>query len=241
VTVHTLVVAERFRGPPHSGNGGYVCGRVAACLPGTVAVRLKAPPPLETELRIEADATQARLLHGAAVVAEARCTQLDLVVPAAPSFVDAEAAARDYAGFRHTPFTTCFVCGPQREEHDGLRIFPGTVAAGSMVAAPWTPDESLADEAGEVRVEFLWSALDCPGAYAVMPVLPAGRAVVLGELCVDVHRTVRPGERCVVIGWPLGVDGRKRYAGTAVVCDDEIVAAGRAAWVEVQAGAFGGS
>lgn len=30
----SLVIPSRFGGPPGSGNGGYVCGRIAACLDG---------------------------------------------------------------------------------------------------------------------------------------------------------------------------------------------------------------
>ena len=38
-----VVIAARFCGPPNAGNGGYVCGRIARHLRGTVAVRLTAP------------------------------------------------------------------------------------------------------------------------------------------------------------------------------------------------------
>ena len=31
-----IVVAEQFRGPPNSGNGGYVCGLMASALGGPV-------------------------------------------------------------------------------------------------------------------------------------------------------------------------------------------------------------
>ena len=63
--VELFEISERFRGPPRSGNGGYVCGRMARHLQGTVSVRLKAPPPLNTELRLESGDTEARLLQGA--------------------------------------------------------------------------------------------------------------------------------------------------------------------------------
>jgi hypothetical protein len=48
-----IVIARRFRGPPQSGNGGYVAGMLAQSLGGPATVRPKAPPPLETRLRIE--------------------------------------------------------------------------------------------------------------------------------------------------------------------------------------------
>src|SRR6266571_6475499 len=97
-----LVISSRFCGPPKSGNGGYVCGRVATHVPGVAAVRLKAPPPLETELRIDASESRAQLIQGSNVIAEANVANLDLTPPAAPSFSEAEEAAKSYTGFtRH--------------------------------------------------------------------------------------------------------------------------------------------
>jgi hypothetical protein len=92
---------------------------------------------------------------------------------------------------------------------------------------------NLADEFGKVKWEFLWSALDCPGAFAVMP-LPEGVSVVLGELCASIVGEVRAEERCVVTAWRLGGEGRKRFAGSAVYgSDGRLVALARAVWIEV--------
>ena len=70
--VERFEIAKRFRGPPKSGNGGYACGRIAGHLQGPVAVRLKAPPPLGAELRLESTDEEARLFHDTALVGEAR-------------------------------------------------------------------------------------------------------------------------------------------------------------------------
>jgi hypothetical protein len=235
-----LVIASRFCGPPGSGNGGYVCGRVAAHLPGVVSVRLKSPPPLETELQVEKSESAVQLLHGQKVIAEAKTVDLDLAPPACPSFAAAEAAAKFYAGFTRHPFPTCFVCGTQRALGDGLRVFPGPLASQSMIAAPWTPDASLGHGDRSVRIEYLWAALDCPGAFAVMPVA-AGRALVLGELCVRVDASVEVGEPCIVTAWPIQTDGRKRIAGSALhSASGRVLAVGRATWIEVPVSAFGG-
>ena len=43
----TFTIARRFRGPSQSGNGGYVCGRLARHVAGPALVRLRAPPPLD--------------------------------------------------------------------------------------------------------------------------------------------------------------------------------------------------
>ena len=43
----SLSIPARFNGPPASGNGGYSCGVLAACVAGPARVRLHAPPPLD--------------------------------------------------------------------------------------------------------------------------------------------------------------------------------------------------
>ena len=51
------IVPARFNGPPHSGNGGWTSGALAALLapaPGrAVQVRLSAPPPLDVPLDVD--------------------------------------------------------------------------------------------------------------------------------------------------------------------------------------------
>ena len=237
--IERLSIAERFRGPPRSGNGGYVCGVVARHLQGSVAVRLKAPPPLDAELRLESTGDQARLFHDRTVIADGKVARLNLSQPSPPSYDEAVAASRSFMGFRTHPFPGCFVCGTERGPTDGLRIFPGTISSGSMLAAPWTPDATLADESGVVQPEFLWSVLDCPGAFAVMPSIP-GVTIVLGELCASLIDELRPDERAIVSAWPLGSEGRKRYAGSAIhAADGRIVAMARAVWIEVPSSSWG--
>lgn len=223
------MIARRFRGPPQSGNGGYVAGMLAQSLGGSVTVRLKAPPPLETKLRIEISAEQASLLHGDKVVAEARGRDPAVKPPPCPSFADAERASRSSPVWVSHPLPECFVCGTQRANDGGLQIFAGALDGG-VYAATWVPDSSLCDGSSLVRPEFIWSALDCPGAFAVNP---KADLILLGELCARIHGTVDQGERCVVIGWPLGNDGRKRYAGSAVFSESgRLIGAGRATWIQ---------
>lgn len=231
--VASLAIPRRFNGPPRSGNGGYVCGRLARYLAAPARVRLRAPPPLERELTVEATGDEARLLDGEVLVAEAHCCDLELFVSATPSFVEAEAASKRYPGFLHHHLPGCFVCGPQRAEGDGMRIFPGPTAADeSVFAAPWVPDASLADTSGHVATEFLWAALDCAGAFALKPA--NDELMLLGELSARVDRDVRPGERCVVVAWPLATDGRKRFAGTAIVSEaGDSIAVAQATWIVV--------
>jgi hypothetical protein len=105
----------------------------------------------------------------------------------------------------------------------------------STIAAPWIPTASLAGDTGVIKSEFLWSALDCTGAFTLAP-LPKGVTTVLGELTVSIVDTLKAGEHCVVIGWPLGSEGRKHYAGTAIYApDNRLIALSRAVWLEVSA------
>jgi hypothetical protein len=226
-------IADRFRGPPRSANGGYTCGRIARHLQGTIAVRLKSPPPLNAELRLEYTDEQAHLFHETTLIGEAKRSQLVLQAPPSPTYVQAEEAARSFLGFKSHAFPGCFVCGPERAADDGLRIFPGPLNGSASIAATWTPCESLADAAGNLKPEFLWSALDCPGGFALYP-LPNGVAIVLGELTASILGDVKTGDRCIVLGWPLGMEGRKRFAGSAIYAPDHrLVGLARAVWIEV--------
>jgi acyl-coenzyme A thioesterase PaaI-like protein len=234
-----VLIQERFCGPPKSGNGGYVCGRIAKPLRGSAAVRLLRPPPLETELRLEHVDGQARLFHGSELVGQAKPSSVDWDAPPSPGQAQAERASLGYSGFKRHLFPRCFVCGPARKPMDGLRIFPGPTQQGQVIAAPWTPDATLLDASGAVGSEFLWAALDCAGGVTMIDLLPEGMGVVLGELCVSILAPVQVGERCVVTGWPLGADGRKRFVGSAVYGENgNPVAKAQATWLEVPLSAW---
>ena len=61
----TVRIERRFRGPPTTGNGGYVAGLVAAALGGTdCTVTLKAPPPLDRDLVLTTDDAIGQLDRG---------------------------------------------------------------------------------------------------------------------------------------------------------------------------------
>jgi hypothetical protein len=223
-----IVIERRYRGPDESGNGGYTCGVVAALVEGDAEVTLRLPPPLETPLRVERDGETVRVLDGERLVAEARPAALSLE-PAepVPFEVAAERSGAQPDDSDH-PFPDCFVCGPAREPGDALLLRPAPVG-GDRVAAVWVPTP---EQAG--RRELVWAALDCPGAFAVDPRLERGISV-LGRLNARVVDAPEAGERCVVVGWPLGEDGRKRYAGTALFGDHgRLLGLGRATWILIE-------
>jgi hypothetical protein len=230
--IETITIDGRFNGPPNSGNGGYVCGLLARRIAGSAEVTLRKPPPLERPLTIEHAADGWLILQdGMDIVAEARQQKLELEPPPPPNFAAASAAAKGYIGFQEHYFPDCFVCGPARAQGDGLRIFAGALPGGRMVAAPWVPDGSLADEHGLVRPEFLWAALDCPGYFAVSG---ADLSVaLLGRMTAAISQRVRPGAQNIVLGWEIGREGRKRVAGTAVYTASGILCAkAKATWIE---------
>ncbi|KPJ82155.1 MAG: hypothetical protein AMJ58_02425 [Gammaproteobacteria bacterium SG8_30] len=228
-----VVIQARFRGPPESGNGGYVCGILGAAADELVAVRLRRPPPLDVPLTLERTGEGLVLRQGDDVVATARPDPVDIEVPAPPDHAEAIEASLGYSGFAEHPFPGCFVCGPRRLAGDGLRIFPGPLAGrSSSVAAPWIPDGTLAGQDRRIRPEFLWAALDCPGYFAT-PL--AGRLALLGELAVRIEDGVEAGEPCVVSGWLRHSDGRKHLVGTALFGrDGRLVARAAATWIELR-------
>jgi hypothetical protein len=226
----TLTVAARFCGPAASANGGYFAGLVATLAPTTVSVRLLKPPPLNTTFEVSelADGVL-EVSHGAELIGSAQPATLKLSVPDAPDYLEAVEASRRYAGFRYHRFPSCFVCGTQRSRGDGLRIFAGALPERALVAAPWVPDVSLDAGDGKVRPEFMAAALDCPGYYAVAT---DDRMLLLAEFTAHVDRRVHVGEACTLIGWPLGVDGRKHGAGTALFDGKgELCGRARALWI----------
>ncbi len=167
------------------------------------------------------------LLDEDAVVAEARPGRVGAEPPAAVSIADAEAAAGRHVRLGADRFRECFTCGirAERPGHDdaGLAIHAGPVAGREPLhAAPWV--------AREPSYEVVWAAIDCPGAYAVGA---EGRGeAVLGRMAARVDRLPAEGDPCVVISWPLAEEGRKLFAGTALLtAEGEVLAVARQTWI----------
>ena len=241
----SIIIDERYCGPPNSGNGGYVCGRLAAHIQGGAEVTLRAPPPLGRRLdAVATDGTAWELRDDATVVATARSASVELARLEKASFDEARAAELTTPVKPHEhPLPTCFVCGPARAQGDGLRIFPGLLArqpptASAVFAAAWTPNPTLAAEDGLVAPEFLWAALDCPTGYASSHDRESGRfdrtPILLGRMSARIERRPHPGERCVITAWEAGRDGRKRVGEAAVYGETgTLLAVARATWIAV--------
>lgn len=246
----SIEVDHRFRGPPHSGNGGYVCGliaRQAGFQPGA-EVTLRAPTPLGRPLSlIKASDGEATMMDGMTVIATARPFLLDIEadIEALPqaSLAEAQAATARSIGPEQHVLPHCFVCGPGRSHGDGLRVFAGPLDANDTgwtgpLAAAWTPDLGLAGEDGLVASEFVWSALDCPTGYTALK--PDGHgagsngSMLLGRLTARIDRRPAPGEPCVVVTKLISREGRKITAdGVLRDAHGETLAVARALWITV--------
>ncbi len=246
----TLTIAPRFCGPPDSANGGYCAGRLAAAVnsgPGAaVEVTLRAPVPLARSLAVvaggdgEVGAGEVELRDGDLVVATARVAtlELDVVARLAPlsgagvreTIERAHAVAATSPMLRAPdahPFPGCFVCGTDRLDGDGLRLFPARLPGSDLYAVVWTP--------AEVAPEFVWSALDCPSSFPMyLDEDPFEGPCVLGRITARIDALPEIGEDHVVVSWREAVEGRKLITGSALLdADGRVLAAARATWIRI--------
>ena len=229
-----IVIPRRFRGPPESGNGGWVCGSLAAHVVTSperpaVTVRLASPPPLDRPLAIVADGDGEphgiRLMDGDHLVAAAATApDLDPQVPGVVTVEQADAAERRFEGLVDHPFPTCFSCGTARTAGDALCLRPGPLDDGTgRYATTWVPRD--------VDLPVAWAALDCPGGWSAGI---AGRPMVLGTMTARIDGLPAVGRPHVVLAWLRRTQGRKHHTGTALLtADGEVLARAEATWIAV--------
>jgi hypothetical protein len=254
--VTDLLVPARFCGPPVSGNGGWTCGAMAELVHGhpaehtdpwpAITVTLRRPPPLDTAIPTNEVDGITTAADDVGPVASAVRSDVALTEVAAVDAATARAAEASYAGWVSHPFTSCFTCGPDRAEGDGLRIFPGpvdTLEGGLLVAAAWTPHPSTAedwhtydDDHRRASLPVTWAALDCPGGWASEL---ADNPAVLGRMTARIDTLPVIGEEHVVVGHSRGRQGRKMFtAATLYDSDGRVVATAEHTWITVDPAAF---
>ena len=132
-------------------------------------------------------------------------------------------------------FTWCLVCGRKRGVGDGLRVF-GTSGPPGYSLSCYLPHANHADDAGRIKPEFVWGTLDCPGAFAVQDIDDM-RPALTGRMTARVIEPPKVGERCAVVGWKIGEDGRKLYSGTALYTETgRLCAVGTCTWIVLKDG-----
>jgi len=229
-----ITIEHRYCGPPESGNGGWVCGTVAASVPTTlgrpsVTVRLSSPPPLDRPMALEAEPADGtitlRLVDRGHLVASgtASADLVDDVPPTVPLDVARAAEAR-FEGLADHPFPTCFACGTDRDPGEALCLRPGPLDDGTgRYAATWVPRE--------VSGPLVWAALDCPSGWSAGI---AGRPMVLGTMTARVLALPGANEPHVIMAWQRGSEGRKHHSGSALFSPGgELLGRAEATWVAV--------
>jgi len=224
-------VPGRFNGPLASGNGGYSAAVFAGLLDGPAAVSLRSPVPLDRDLAVEPDGDGLRVVDGETLVATVEpAAELDLEVPEPVSVEDARAASSHYRGLADGEFCRCFVCGRARE--DSLGVFAGAVAGRDLVASPWVPPPWTAGARGQVMPEIVSAVLDCP-TYFALYMHGDLRTSFLARFQARIAAPVPVGEELVTIAWPIGADGRKLHAGSALLgASGTVLAVARALLIE---------
>jgi len=213
-----LRIDQRYEGFPGVSYGGYVAGMVAKELGPSVAVTLTKPVPVGSTVTLERGDSQVVLRVAGEVAATAVPSQLETTAPEPVALAAAERASEHYLGFTHHFFPNCFTCGPDRSPADGLRVFAGPVDGRPAVAAVWRPPPWVCQTDRTVASEFLWSALDCPAIWGLVVHggAQADDRAVSGRLALHQHAPVPGDALCVVVGWPIGREGRKITAGAAI-------------------------
>jgi hypothetical protein len=235
----TLIIERRFNGPKLSGNGGYVGGVMAERFhrafgaDGAVEVTLRAPVPLERELMVTREDDGLMLRDGALLVCEARAGSVDQLKPPPPpvDWADVMRRAEQGGSPEDSEFNSCIVCGRSRAVGDGLRVLGTAGPQPGHSLSCYIPHANHADDEGRIRRELVWGALDCPGAFAVQD--PDDfRPALTGRMTAGVIEPPRVGERCAVVGWRIGAEGRKLYSGTALYTEQgRLCALGQCTWI----------
>lgn len=228
--VGDITIPRQFNGPPASGHGGYVAGVFSRFFDAPHTVRISAPIPLETPLAVSGDGDRLEARNGDTLILSARRNQVTLTPPPPPSLDAARKAAANPTSFGAGGPSTCFVCGRNRKPGEGLHIHCGRIDE-THAASVWTPHRNFCDADGNVRPEYVWAALDCPGGFS----LPLSETTyLLGEMTVRFHRPVPCGGEIIVHAWRAWSDGRKHFAGTALhATDGTLLAQADTLWIEL--------
>ena len=239
----TLTIERCFNGPKLSGNGGYIGGRLAQAFGqafggddgygGAVEITFRAPIPMETTMALDRAGDVLRLMDGATLVCEARAGSVDHLTPPPPptDWRDVMKRGTEGGSPEDSDFNWCLVCGRGRDVGDGLRVF-GTAGPGrGRSLSCYVPNAAHADASGRIKPEFVWGTLDCPGAWAAQDP-DDWRPALTGRMTAKVIEPPLVGERCAVVGWRIGVDGRKLYSGTALYTEQgRLCAIGHCTWI----------
>lgn len=246
---HTLTIKAQFRGPPQSGNGGYVAGAVAGCLAPpnptdseqAVEVTLRAPIPLDQPMDVERPAIdEVQIVLGETLIAQAQHTNLAMDIPTPPSYSTALKEREQSPAFIEgiNPLIPnskgfhpiCFCCGTEVATDEGLHVYAAPIPQFAGVAAAWRPDPIFGDAHGLLPEPVIWAALDCPGQFAYFAT--GIRTGLLGRMTGRVLKPVSAAQNMVITGWCIDIERSKHFAGTALFDEaGELCAYSKQVWI----------
>jgi hypothetical protein len=213
---------------------------VARKIDGPAEVNLRSLPPMDRELELSETDGGYELHDGDTLVLDARPASFDLEIPEPPGVDEARAAAGDLIHQESTHrFPSCFTCGPDRAEGDGLRLFMSRLPDREILVSAWEPHPDLVDGADSLPEEMIWAALDCPPIWAAFAenrpaAFPTDGLLVLARQRLELLRPVPVSETAVVTAWQVERDGRKHLtAGAIHGADGELLARGESLLVHV--------
>lgn len=235
----TITIAHQFRGPPMSGNGGYVCGMLGREIDGPSTVALRAIIPLDAPLALNRNGDTLTLTAADnKLIAEAKPADA-AAIPAPPPPPTLEQARTGSAHYQRTelakerPFhPPCFTCSVLRADGDALRVFAGPYGAEpGHLAAAWTPHPAFADNDNLAPTEIVWAAMDCPGSFAWLDKL-GHTGGLLGTMTCEILRRPKIGAPHIISAWPIEHEGRKYISGVALFsAGGELMARGHQIWI----------
>lgn len=233
-THDSVTIPRHANGPIGSGHGGVSAGVFASAAGlSSAKVRFHASIPLATPLGIVPDPRGATITCNEETIATVQPLSASLRVGQfgrlrAGDVASAEHRFLDHHEGEHIA-PTCFACGNQRTDSNGLNLRPGTVQDTGLSATTWRP-QSL----GDVPDWMIWAALDCPSGFPVLAKLDRDLAAVTGELSVEILHRVPGNGDYQLIGRRTGRDGRK-FATEAALIDGfgRALAVATATWIVV--------
>ena len=240
----TFTIPKQFCGPPSSSNGGYFCGVVASFFDYAVEVRLKSPPPLDTPMQIRRDESLSQVFADDTLVAQVR--RLEEPLEPAPFLPVESAKLCSEIGLEGSlinhPFPTCFVCGPQRDDGEGMRIFTGPGQDTKLYAARWHTHRAWSSNGVDIDPKYIWSALDCPSsgpAFATSVQAESDIAYVLGTLSLKVSEKPKVNENYSIVCATDEKHERLYRTRVSLYADDAtLLATGAAVWIQVPRSMF---
>lgn len=231
-------IESRYNGPPDSAHGGVACGVLAGAVdPRRATVRLAAPPPLDEELEAVPGPDGAVGVVGpAGKVGSVRGWDVPADLEPLPRLSDGQLAEGRQEWLTNWapdhPFPTCFGCGHERPDGDGLELYAGAIEGTMLRGAAWTP--TAEGPGGEVPDWMVWAAVDCPSGGATFPWIDRTQGVLLGELSLHIRERPVAGVAHQIVARPLHRDGRKLTSDVALVAGDGTnIARGRSVWIAV--------